>query len=410
MQEPGRPRFARRAGWPRTRSTTGVVGAVAFLSGLYFFLPAISLFWQARGMSLAQISILQAVLMGVGLLLDLPTGALADRFGRRWALSAGLAFQILSECVFLSGHNFWAFVLAQVIGGIGTAVLSGSTTALVYESLPEAQRPAAMQRAMGLIGAAIQLANLIAYVAGGLLIGDLRLDHIILAIQLTILCVCLAFVASLFMPPEHGRHDPRTPRLGTIALIRHGLGLVRRNGRLQRIVLVYLLTYAFSWYLQVLYQGYLLAAGVGGIWLGPALGLGAMLALVGQRYAYTLERWLGVGYAVVLATALPGILYLLMAVINRSWPAVLLFCLLWGAIPIKEPLFAGYLNRHIPNEQRATVLSLVNTLKSIYIALWGLIIGRVAEISLSLLFGAIGILVLGSALLLRIDERHTEQT
>ena len=132
----------------------------------------------------------------------------------------------------------------------------------------------------------------------------------------------------------------------------------------------------------MLYQFYLLGAGTGGAWLGLALGIGSVLALFGQRYAFLLEKFLGVRRAVLLATALPGVLYLLMAASSHSLIAVFLFCLQWGIIPIKEPLFAGYVNAHIPSEQRATVLSLVNTLKSIYIGVMGLVVGRIAEISL----------------------------
>jgi len=54
------------------------------------------------------------------------------------------------------------------------------------------------------------------------------------------------------------------------------------------------------------------------------------------------------------------------------------------------------------------VLSLVNTLKSIYIGVMGLVVGRIAEISLPVVFVAMGVLVLAGALVLQIDERHTD--
>lgn len=396
-----------RASWSRPWSTTRVVALAIFFSSLYFYLPVISLFWEARGVTLAQISILQALLIGVGLIFDLPTGALADFLGRRWSLSAGLGFQIVSECVFLYAHHFWAFALAQVIGGIGAALSSGSVMALLYESLPQEDRGSWMQRTMGVIGAATQLAGVIAYFGGGLLIADLRIGHMVTAIQLTILCLIVGFGCSLFISEPKRAHDHPSRGSGLVLLIRSGLGLLRENHHLQRIVLAYLLTNAFPWYLQVLYQSYLLGAGAGGAWLGPALGVGSLLALVGQRYAFLLERILGVRRAVLVATALPGLLYLLMAASSHSRIAVMLFCLQWGIIPIKEPLFAGYVNAHIPGEQRATVLSLINTFKSIYIGAMGLLVGRIAEISLPVVFAAMGVVVLAGALVLQIDERHT---
>jgi MFS family permease len=399
---------ALRAIWSRPWSTTRVVSLAIFFSSLYFYLPVISLFWRARGVSLAEISILQAVFIGVGLVFDLPTGALADLLGRRWALTAGLGFQIVSEFIFLYAHQFWTFAVAQVLGGMGAALCSGSIIALIYESLPERDRRSLMQRAMGAIGAVMQLGSVIAYVVGGLLVANLRMAQMVTAIQLTILCLVIAFGFSLFVT-EPKRTEKQVARGSQLLLLmRSGLGLLRQNRHLQRIVLAYLLTNAFPWYLQVLYQFYLLGAGVSGAWLGPALAIGSVLALIGQRYAFLLEEYLGVRRAVLLATALPGVLYLLMAASSYSLLAVLLFCLQWGAISIKEPLFAGYLNAHIPSEQRATVLSLVNTLKSIYIGAMGLVVGRIAEVSLPIVFVAMGVLVLAGALVLQIDERHTD--
>jgi MFS family permease len=390
----------------RPRSSTRVITLVAFFSSMYFYIPAITPFLQLRGLSFAQISIFQAILLGTGLVFDIPTGALADRFGRRLTLSAALAFQAASEGIFLFAQNFWVFAIAQVIGGIGSAMASGCVTALVYESLPEQDRPAAMQRASGTIGAAVQLASIIAYFGGGLLVADLKVGHILLAIQLTIVCLMIALGGSFLVPEHTAPRDPLQRRLGLLRLIQGGFGVVYRNPRLQRITLVYLLTTAFPLYLQVLYQPYLIHAGAGGGWLGPALGIGSVLALVGQRYAHALERRLGVRLAVLLSTALPGVLYLFMSIVSQPVISVALFCLLWGAIPIREPLFAGYANAHIPSESRATVLSLVNTMRSIYSALVGVGLGLIAETSLRLDFALMGGLVLGGALVLRIDEAH----
>jgi MFS family permease len=398
-------RLGIRSRWARPRSSTRVITLVAFFSSMYFYLPAITPFLQFRGLSFAQISMFQAILLGTGLLFDLPTGALADRFGRRHILSAALAFQVVSESIFLFAHDFWVFALGQVIGGIGSAMASGCVTAIIYESLPERDRPAAMQRVSGTIGAAVQLAGIIAYFGGGLLVADLKLGHILLAIQLTILCLLIALGGSFLIPERKAPHDPLLRRLGLRRLIQDGFGVVRHNRRLQRITLVYLLTTAFPLYLQVLYQPYLIHAGAGGGWLGPALGIGSLLALLGQHYAHALERWLGVRLAVLFSTALPGVLYLLMSVCSQSIISVALFCVLWGAIPLREPLFAGYANTHIPSESRATVLSLVNTMRSVYSALVGVGIGLIAESSLSLDFALMGALVLGGALVLRIDEK-----
>jgi len=390
---------------PQSRpwTTTRKVALVGFFAQLFFYIPVLTPYLQARGLSLAQINSLQALLIGAGLLLDVPTGILADRIGRRRSYTLGLACQVLAESTFLVARDYGAFALAQVFAGVGYALASGSVDALVYESLPAEGRPAAMQRAKGTIGAVYQFANLVAYVAGGFLVADLRIAHITTAMELTVLAMFLAFVGSFSIREASWGMEGR--RRGVGAFAREGLSLLRRSPPLRRVALVYLLTNAFPVYLLVLYQPYLLRAGVAGWWLGVALGLGSVLALLGQRYAYRVEAALGMRRAVLLTTAAPGVLYLLMAVIGQPLLAVLLFCAQWGIIPAKEPLFSSYLNAHIPDAQRATVLSLVNTSLSVYVGLMGPVIGWVADASLPVAFLTMGLLVLGGALALRIDER-----
>jgi len=393
----------------RLWTTTRTVSLVAFFAQLYFYIPALTPYLQARGLSLAQINLLQALLIGTGLLLDVPTGILADRIGRRWSYSAALACQVLGEATFLLARDYKAFLLAQVFAGAGYALASGSVDALVYESLPAANRPMAMQRAKGTIGAAVQLASVIVYLAGGVLIADLKLAHIVFAIQLTVLSMIVAFGGSFFIREPRRAADSEVDadrrRPDVRVLLREGFDLLRHNRRLRRVVVVYLLTNAFPVYLLVLYQPYLLHSGVGGVWLGVSLGLGSVLALIGQRYAYALEAAVGMRRAVLLATVTPGVLYLLMAAVGQPLLAVGLFCAQWGVILVKEPLFSAYLNAHIPDAQRATALSLVNTLLSLYITAMGPLIGAVAATSLPVAFALMGVVVLAGALALPIDDQ-----
>lgn len=393
---------------PGPWTTIRKVALISFVAQLQFYVPVLTPYLQARGLSLAQIASLQSVLLWTQLALEVPTGVIADRLGHRWGYTLALAVQALGQATFLLARDYWAFVLAQVITGAGFAFASGSVDALVYESLPATDRTGAMQRAKGRIGAAFQFGNIAAWIGGGALVADLRLERIGLAIALSILATSVACALTLSL------HEPRATEAPVVSssrlLLRDGVQLFRRNRRLRRIVLVYLLTNAFGAHLLVLYQAYFLRAGVPGVWFGLALGLGSALALFGQRWAYLLVRGLGLRRGLFLATALPGALYLALAATSRPAPAVLLFCLQWGAIQIGAPLFAGYLNGHIPDGARATALSLINAVVSIYVGLLGLIVGRLAEASLPAAFALMGGLVLVGSVAFRIDERHVSAT
>ncbi len=385
-------------------TTVRIATSIAFFAQLQFYVPLITPFLQARGLDLAQIALLQSVVLWTQFVLEVPTGVIADRIGRRWSVTLALVAQLCGQTLFLLAHDYWTFVLAQVITGTGFAFASGSVDALVFESLPVVDRTARMQQAKGQIGTAVQAASLIAWVAGPIFAMDLSLTRIALAIALAIIATGIACVTSLALREPRVARGSATPH--SLTLLRDGIGLFRRNPRLRRISLAYILTNAFIAHLLVFYQAYFVQTGVPGIWLGLALGFGSLLGLLGQRYAHLLVRGPAQHHGLVVATALPGILYLAMAVNRHPTLAVLLFCLQWGTIQISAPLFAGYLNEHIPDESRATALSLLNAMLSAYVGLVGLLVGIVATTSLPTSFALMGLLVLAGVVAFRLDERH----
>jgi hypothetical protein len=157
-----------------------------------------------------------------------------------------------------------------------------------------------------------------------------------------------------------------------------------------------------------LYPPRFVAAGVPPVWLGLALAMASGLSIAGARYAYWLEARLGARASLLLATGLPGVLYLAMAVVWHPAFLVLVFCTLRGSMSLKGPLFAGHLNRHIASQNRATVLSMISMICGIYEALMGLLIGRIGDFSLTWAFLFMGIVVIGSALLFRAGGEITE--
>ncbi len=57
-----------------------------FISGMYFFVPIIVLFWQENGLNLTQIMILQSLFSFMVVTLEIPSGYFADVFGRKMSI------------------------------------------------------------------------------------------------------------------------------------------------------------------------------------------------------------------------------------------------------------------------------------------------------------------------------------
>lgn len=73
----------------------------------------------------------------VGFVAEVPSGALADRFGRRPAVVASSLFQALGYVLWITLPGFWAFAGGFVLWGVGGALSSGAFEALLYDGLAE---------------------------------------------------------------------------------------------------------------------------------------------------------------------------------------------------------------------------------------------------------------------------------
>jgi len=107
-----------------------------FFRDCYFWGPAFFLYFTSV-LTLPQALWLESVYyIGVALL-EVPSGWLSDRFGRRGTLVASSACLALAYLLFWAGNSFPVFALAQFFLAAGFAAASGTDTALHYESLAD---------------------------------------------------------------------------------------------------------------------------------------------------------------------------------------------------------------------------------------------------------------------------------
>ncbi|MGB3327371.1 MAG: MFS transporter [Thermomicrobiales bacterium] len=386
----------------RDLSITQRVALISFFGQLYFFVPVMTPYLRGEGLGMAQIAGLQTVLLWAMLVMEVPTGVLADRLGHRRSYQIALAMTVGAELWFAFSHTYPMFIVSQLIAGTGFAFASGSVDAYVYESLPVDDRTQRMQQARGLIGAAVNLASLVAYATTAFVTADLSHGRMVLTLWMGIAGLSVGFLLSLTLR-EPVRPEGHAGSPASIALLRQGWATIRHDRALQRVILLAIVTNAFGAHLLVFYQQDFLELGVGGRWFGLALGLGSAVAIFTQLHAWRLVPRLGSRGAMMLATGLPGVLYLAMAANGHPALAVALFIVQWGALQLSGPLFSGLYNARIADGVRATALSLISGITTLYVGAMGILLGWLSERSMTLTYGLMGsIILLGATLFLRV--------
>lgn len=122
----------------------------------------------ALGMSVFSVTML------AGALLEVPTGVLSDRMGRKRTLMAGAAASVISViCYALAGHIDGAAYLALLIGGIfegmARAFYSGNNAALLHDTLAETGQQAEFQEYFGKTSSMFHFALAVSAVVGGVI-------------------------------------------------------------------------------------------------------------------------------------------------------------------------------------------------------------------------------------------------
>lgn len=160
-----------------------------------FFWLGIWVLYYLKFTNYAGIGMLETLWIILVTIAEIPTGAIADLFGKKITLFIGFALLTLCNFSMAFTPNFLFLVLASLIGGLGGAFYSGTIDALAYDSLKEKKLESGFDKIMANIGTYKLISPAICGAAGGFLY---TLDPSYPFIATAIL-QCLALVACFFI-------------------------------------------------------------------------------------------------------------------------------------------------------------------------------------------------------------------
>jgi hypothetical protein len=317
-----------------------------------FPMAIVTLFWNGDlGFSMTEIMLLQAIFGVAMVVLEFPSGYLADRIGYRSALLLGALGSIAGWTAHASATSFWTVASAEVLLGAGLSLVSGADTALLYESLVETEREPEYGRWYGRMRAFGQAAEGSAALGAGLLYA--LWPRLPMTVQVGVWIVGAAVAWPLVEPARH--RPPVADHLARVrAIVRH---VARENPGLRAVVFattVFAMTTFVPVWLIALYAA---ADGVPVGWLGPLWAAANYTVAVGSLASDGLGRRLGTGRALLACTALAALGYAGLGFAHALFGFAFYF-----AITLSRGLAGSVLHhaeqRLIPGADRASFLSL----------------------------------------------------
>lgn len=321
-------------------------------------------------------------------LFEIPTGMVADTFGRRASYLIGAAVQLVGNLLYVAmwyTHGpFWGWAIASLLLGAGYTFFSGSLEAWLVDAI----RHAGYEGELDPIFAKNQIVNgaamLVGTIAGGFIaqIASLGVPYLVRAgIQGVSFVTALVLMKDIGFTPERAQSFVAQVKALAGAGWRYGF----KNRPVRWVMLAapfYMGTGIYGFYAA---QPYLLelfgdmqAIGVAGI---AAAGVATTQVAGGFAVPY-IRRVIHRRTHILLACcALTTVSLLLMGLI-QVFAVVVALLVLWAiAYSVNLPVRQAYINSLIPSRERATVLSFDSMVSSTGGVVFQPILGRVADAS-----------------------------
>lgn len=332
------------------------------------------LYLAYKGLSLFEIGLMESVYHLSSFTMEIPTGIVADIYGRKTSRTLGRIANILSTVILIISGSVYMFALSFFLTALGNNLESGAGEALVYDSMKENHNEDGYMKVKGRQEIFFQLARSMSLIVGGYL-GTL--DYALVYKGALIIGV-VAFLQSLtFKEPTIGKIEVDENILKTfVNQLKTSIGIVLNDFRIGFLIISIemLATFTTTEYFYV--QNYLKSIGRNELQIGIVLSLGAVAAIIAATNTYKLERKLKFR-GIFLVVPLAGIVGLWgMSIPGLTEISIILITAVEGILFVST---SDYINRLIPSEQRATILSLQSMMFSLFMILLFPVVGVIGD-------------------------------
>lgn len=348
-----------------------VMYAISLLQGMVFYSAIATMYRQAVGLTVFQITLIESISLALALMLEMPWGIVADKIGYKQVMLICNVLYFISKLVFWKADGFGMFLIERIMLGIISSGLSGVDMSILYLSTTEEEA----QKVFGIYEALMTAGRLIASVVYSLFIaGDYRL-----AALLTVGSYGLAMVFTFFLQevkrPEQENEKPYKTFFEITKDILH------RKELLFLLIGMALLGECHQTITVFLSQLQYIRAGMNDQMIGWAYVVVMISGLLGAR-SETVTRKLGRKVSGTLAFGLAIGSQLLLFLTTGKWLSILAIIGLRVAYSLFMPLAHVIQNEQVQHSNRATALSVNAVLMDSVAICTNLMFGKMSDYSL----------------------------
>ena len=351
-----------------------IMYAIALLQGMVFYGPIATLYRQAQGVSVFEITLIESISLLLCIIFEVPWGVVADKIGYKKTMVFCSGLYFLSKVVFWQAESFGAFLLERIMLSVIIAGLSGVDTSILFISAKgqDSQKIFGVYNALstaGLLGAALVFSAFVK-------------DNYSLAAFLTVISYGVAAVLSL------GLKEVRAEEAAAINL-KHFAQVLKAELKDKKLLL-FLFAVAFLreshnivtvFLNQLQYE----RCGLGNAAIGYIYVAVALLGLV-EAKSQSFSKRLGIKNSGSLLLGLGAFACFALIFTNSAAISIASVMLLRLSHSLFNPLQTELQNRQVKTAFRATTLSIYAMITDGVSACANLAFGALADVELGMAF------------------------
>lgn len=343
-----------------------------------------------KGMTLAQIGLLEGIFHITGFISEIPTGALADLFGRKKIIIIGRITSLISAIIMLFSNSFMGFAIGFILSAWGYNLNSGSEEALIYDTLKKLDREEEFLKVNGKINLIIEVSQGLAVFIGGILS---QIDFSISYITAVVIGLISLVLSTRFIEVDVISKENQS--INIINHLKQSIDIVKNNKRLLNILIFFPLIYTFSaivyFYGQQLFNDMeysRISISIIFLFNGIFSSLGAILSSKIYK-KYKSLGWIIISISISVFTIFMGI--------GKGNLSIVFFLGIGFLTSILQPISSNLINSMVESNQRATIISVESMFYSIMMIILFPICGFIGDrVYLELSFimvGIVGVLI-----------------
>lgn len=340
-----------------------------FISTMILFYIVDTLFYLERGISSSAYMFFVVVMYITKLIFEIPSGILADKYGKKKILLISQIMFIISTIIFIFSYNYTVFIIAIIIASLQKCFSTGIVNSFLYESLKEKEK---FNKVLFIKNTMYCISYMIAMLLGGYL-GEKY--GLIIDYYVTLIPLILGLIIICFIKDTINNKESNTKR--KIDILRNGITEIKNNKFIKNIIFINATMLVIIKLVEESHPEYSIRIGLTESQIGIYTALILVFCIIGEYFGTKLNGEKKYVF-IILNPIFVGISILLLGYLNSKTGIIFLLTLYIFSESFNNIIFTE-IHNNISSKSRVTIESIISLLESII----GIILGIINSICLS---------------------------